>query len=84
MIATHQFRHTIAQKMYGLSELMGHASLSACQYYVYSRPAFLLEELDQLREKWDNLQHDGEQSDEEEQSSQEGEQQVEDQEGQEE
>ncbi len=78
VIATHQFRHTIAQKMYALSELMGHASPSACQYYVYSRPALLLEELDRLREKWDNLQHD------EEQSSQEGEQQVEEQEGQEE
>ncbi len=57
---------------------MGHASPSACQYYVYSRPALLFKELDQLREKWDNLQHD------EEQSSQEGEQQVEEQEGQEE
>jgi hypothetical protein len=89
VIAPHLFRHTIAQQMFALSKLMGHASPSACQYYVHSRQESLLkesllEELDRLREKWDNLQHDEEQSDEEEQSSQEGEQQVEEQEGQEE
>jgi integrase len=85
VIATHQFRHTIAQKTFELSKfMMGHASPSACQNYVYSRPTFLLKELDRLREKWDNLQHDEEQSDEEEQLSQEGEQQIEEQEGQEE
>jgi integrase len=84
VIAMHQFRHTIAQQMFALSRLMGHASPSACQYYVHSRQELLLKELDQLREKWDNLQHDEEQSDEEEQSSQEGEQQIEEQEGQEE
>jgi len=84
VIATHQFRHTIAQKTFELSKLMGHASPSAFQYYVHSRQELLLKELDQLREKWDSLQHDEEQSDEEEQSSQEGEQQIEEQEGQEE
>jgi integrase len=75
VIATHQFRHTIAQQMSALSKMMGHASSSACQYYVHSRQELLLKDLDQLREE---LQRG------EEQADQEGDQQIEEQEGQEE
>jgi len=75
VIATHQFRYTIAQQMSALSKMMGHASPSVGQYYVHSRQELLLKDLDQLREK---LQRG------EEQADQEGDQQIEEQEGQEE
>ncbi len=66
VIATHQFRHTLAQKTFVLSKMIRHVNPSVCQYYVYSRPTFLLKELDRLREKWGNLQHDEEQGGQEE------------------